>query len=384
MPPQQQQSYMPPQQQQQQGNMTPQQQQGNMAPQQQQQQGNMTPQQPPHQLSSVPPVQQQGGVHSQLSQAPGGQGDLIQRFALLEQRVAVIEAENERLRAVTVQAGADSGAAGGTDASGTLRMHVIGAAGLEAKDEGGTSDPFVKVTVVKPSGSKQSYRTQTCARTLSPEWNHQMAWLDVPRESTILVDVFDEDPGDVHELIGQVKLKVADLLNNDDVPAQTYGLVEGAIVLAAGWSTSESVRALVDKALTARPKPDKRKTDWRVAKDAQSGKEYYYHRKTKQTTWDMPAELKEFQDNGAGTGLSNILPPASQTVQPQLLRPQQQGAMQPPGAMQQPQKQGNMPPQQQQGNMPPQQQQQQGNMPQQQQGNMPPQQQQSYMPPQQH
>lgn len=42
-------------------------------------------------------------------------------------------------------------------------------------------------------------------------------------------------------------------------------------------------------------KPVKPKATWKVVKDEKSGKPYYYHRQTRETTWDQPAEYKAYK-----------------------------------------------------------------------------------------
>lgn len=309
----------------------------------------------------------------QAPQQPQQPPALEARLAALEQRLAALEAENAALRASRPPAGlpaqapsALGGAPSGAPGTGALRVHVLRASGLEAKDESGTSDPFVKLTVSEPGGAKSVARTPTVARTLCPEWDTRLGFLNVGRGAVLLVEVFDEDEGDAHQLIGKLRLPVAGARRRASArggmqkscarglgaaPAtrrlsrahlctaaaaphaprraglgataepQAHELIDGELVMSACWSSEPSAVAEVGALLAARPKPPKGRTDWRVAQDA-SGRQYYWHRKSKEVSWTMPAEMS------AALGA-----PQQPAAAPQP--PQPQAAPQPPQLQQQ-------------------------------------------------
>ncbi|KAG8462478.1 hypothetical protein KFE25_010303 [Diacronema lutheri] len=254
---------------------------------------------PPPQGDAQPQGQQAYGASGVPQPAAQPPATLESRVVALEKRVSALEAENGSLRSA-IAAGARAAAAGGGGGGigeplkGALRVHVLGASGLAAKDESGTSDPFVKVTVMEPSGAKSHERTETRARTLAPEWNALLGFASVSRDAVLLVDIYDEDPGDKHDLIGQVRLPISGMADRLDLVPTTHAMIDGVVVLAISWSTDPTAAAEVAALHALKAKPAKVKSDWRIAKNA-DGREYYWHRKTKEVTWTMPDELRNAQ-----------------------------------------------------------------------------------------
>lgn len=73
---------------------------------------------------------------------------------------------------------------------------------------------------------------------------------------------------------------------------QVHTMIDGLLTLATSWSTDPAAAELVDKLRAHKPKPSKIKTLWRVATNPADGREYYWHVKTKETTYVMPEELR--------------------------------------------------------------------------------------------
>ena len=73
-------------------------------------------------------------------------------------------------------------------AVGEMKVEVLvkQAKGLQAKDSGGTSDPYAIV-----SAGKQSFKTPVVKKTLSPVWNHTQQ-LGVPAGiKSLKIEIYD-------------------------------------------------------------------------------------------------------------------------------------------------------------------------------------------------
>jgi len=88
---------------------------------------------------------------------------------------------------------------------GILHIQVMKARGLPSADVGGTSDPYVSITVGSPSGS---WRTCSVRQNLDPEWGkaHSSDFMVYHMEQHVKIDIFDEDLLTSDEILGFVSL----------------------------------------------------------------------------------------------------------------------------------------------------------------------------------
>jgi len=94
-----------------------------------------------------------------------------------------------------------------------LRVSLVRAKNLVAKDRGGTSDPFVRVW-----SRGVMHETQVKTKTLAPEWNESFTW-DLrgagSDDSVVELIVYDHDKGSFYgssaEYLGSVSLSVSSL-----------------------------------------------------------------------------------------------------------------------------------------------------------------------------
>ena len=87
---------------------------------------------------------------------------------------------------------------------GMLEVTGLSAEGLTATDRGGTSDPFVEVSVEQP-GRSEKCRTPVAKRTLAPEWRAGNRFeLEVRRQDAVLCcAVYDHDVMSANDFLGQ-------------------------------------------------------------------------------------------------------------------------------------------------------------------------------------
>ncbi|CCA70918.1 related to TCB3-protein localized to membranes, bud-enriched [Serendipita indica DSM 11827] len=104
-----------------------------------------------------------------------------------------------------------AGVEGGEELSGdqgNLRMDIIDGQDLHAADRGGTSDPYVVVTL---NGDKV-YKTDTKKKTLTPTWNESFDCSVVSRAAAeMIVQVLDWNALGQDEPIGQARVDLASL-----------------------------------------------------------------------------------------------------------------------------------------------------------------------------
>ncbi|KAK5933600.1 hypothetical protein CgunFtcFv8_014066 [Champsocephalus gunnari] len=88
-----------------------------------------------------------------------------------------------------------------------LTVGILQAADLISMDSGGTSDPYVKVTILPEK--KKKYDTKVHKKTLNPVFNETFIF-KVPYEElggkTLSMSVFDYDRFSKHDVIGEVKI----------------------------------------------------------------------------------------------------------------------------------------------------------------------------------
>eukprot|EP01083_Nonionella_stella_P083425 230704_1 len=78
-----------------------------------------------------------------------------------------------------------------------LKVQVISAKDLEASDLLGTSDPFCKVIA-----NKQTWKTATIQKTLTPKWDEQTQFVFFDKPNDIKFEVFDADKRSKADSIG--------------------------------------------------------------------------------------------------------------------------------------------------------------------------------------
>ncbi|XP_056294169.1 synaptotagmin-2-like [Pseudoliparis swirei] len=88
-----------------------------------------------------------------------------------------------------------------------LTVGILQAADLISMDSGGTSDPYVKVTLLPEK--KKKYDTKVHKKTLNPVFNETFVF-KVPYEElggkTLIMSVYDYDRFSKHDVIGDVKI----------------------------------------------------------------------------------------------------------------------------------------------------------------------------------
>ena len=85
-----------------------------------------------------------------------------------------------------------------------LDLKIVQACDLPAADRGGTSDPFVQVSV-----ARHKVRTKTVKKTLNPEWNEQYEMKDVVLTDNVRITIWDYDVIGKNDLLGQVEIPLS-------------------------------------------------------------------------------------------------------------------------------------------------------------------------------
>ena len=104
------------------------------------------------------------------------------------------------------------------DVPGRLRVHVVGARGIEAAGAGGASDPYVRVSLLRLGEGQvpkadDARRTKTVYKTLEPVWDEHFVYEHVDRksDSTLLLELFYQEYVSADRETSQIVLPVAAL-----------------------------------------------------------------------------------------------------------------------------------------------------------------------------
>ena len=82
-----------------------------------------------------------------------------------------------------------------------LTLHVVAGRGLEAKDSGGTSDPYAIVEV-----GKEKRKTKVIKKDLNPEWDEKFELVVTDVNSMLKVTIWDKDLIGSDDLIGETMI----------------------------------------------------------------------------------------------------------------------------------------------------------------------------------
>jgi ankyrin repeat protein/tetratricopeptide (TPR) repeat protein len=135
-------------------------------------------------------------------------------------------------------------------ASTVLTLEVVAAKGLEAKDSGGTSDPYTIVQV-----AKEKRKTKVIQKDLNPEWAEKFELVVNDVNDTLKVSVWDKDFIGSDDLIGETMIPLESVVGQK-VPQKWYTLyhesrITGEIMLGMklpkpeGYKSHEEIIAEV-------------------------------------------------------------------------------------------------------------------------------------------
>lgn len=186
--------------------------------------------------------------------------DVIASFAVLPNRIAV-----------PLAAGVDASDLQYPIPEGVLRVKVVEAKNLMAKDMGlvkkGKSDPYAIVRV-----GAQNFRTKVIANDLNPEWNETFeAFVDNSEGQKLEAVIYDEDTSSKDSKIGELDTDIASTVETGyrDLWLPLEGVKQGSVHLQMTWfhlsaSSSDlspppemglSVAALIVKPISASALP---------------------------------------------------------------------------------------------------------------------------------
>ncbi|XP_048111859.1 extended synaptotagmin-1 [Alosa alosa] len=125
---------------------------------------------------------------------------------------------------------------------GVLRIHLVGAQNLVAKDKvmgmiKGKSDPYVKISI----GGK-TFKSDVIKGNLNPNWNemYEVVLTELPGQE-LLLEMFDKDM-DQDDFMGRLKIKLSDLISAQHTD-EWYTLSDvksGRVHLVMEWLPTES------------------------------------------------------------------------------------------------------------------------------------------------
>ncbi|XP_022669154.1 E3 ubiquitin-protein ligase NEDD4-like isoform X2 [Varroa jacobsoni] len=124
----------------------------------------------------------------------------------------------------TVETSAEPGSSGASkpaivwdDIERTLVIQVLRGFNLAKKDIFGTSDPYVRISVLLNEQQVTALYTQTKKRTLNPQWDEEFRLIVSPVRHKVLVEVFDENRLTRDDFLGLVELPLP-TIGVDTVP----------------------------------------------------------------------------------------------------------------------------------------------------------------------
>lgn len=94
---------------------------------------------------------------------------------------------------------------------GKIFVRVVEAAHLPAADLGGTSDPYVKLTVVSGEMESSPWRTSVVKKQLNPLFHQDTEFLISRYDAILRVQVYDQDAQFSDDLLGSIDIPLADL-----------------------------------------------------------------------------------------------------------------------------------------------------------------------------
>ena len=101
----------------------------------------------------------------------------------------------------------------------TLTVRLIQAKNLPAKDIGGSSDPFVKLSL--ESKVCEFFESKVMRRTLNPKFNQSFKFTNLPSKihhEKLVLEIYDYDRMLVNDFIGEVRVSLKkELLNGDTI-----------------------------------------------------------------------------------------------------------------------------------------------------------------------
>ena len=90
-----------------------------------------------------------------------------------------------------------------------VKVMLKRAKGLLAADKGGTSDPYVRATLLR-----KSQKTQAVKKTLEPSWNQELKFSGVKTpmlEAELRLEVYDADLIGKDDPLGEVRIKMSEV-----------------------------------------------------------------------------------------------------------------------------------------------------------------------------
>jgi hypothetical protein len=137
-----------------------------------------------------------------------------------------------------------------------LRVGLIRAQHLPKKDLIGSADPYVIFDV----DGKEQQKSKTIKNALDPEWNEEVVFLVTEATQELLLSVWHCAYGNSDELIGEVRVELADLVSKSlpskaeitanifkqDTREKVKGHDSRASTVTLSLSTSLAVEVLLD------------------------------------------------------------------------------------------------------------------------------------------
>lgn len=106
---------------------------------------------------------------------------------------------------------AGGNAIGAKEREGTLRVRIISGRGIAQMDSVGGCDPYCTLAY-----GKAAFKTKTRKNTLKPIFGEAFAFQVTDRDAPCVIQLFDNDPMDADDLIGQIEFTPEDVLKGGD------------------------------------------------------------------------------------------------------------------------------------------------------------------------